>query len=271
VTAAQLAERLDREGVRAVTITHVETSTGVLAPLEELTGVARERGVHVIVDAVCSLAGVPVDMGRLRIDVVLTGAQKALGVPPGLALLAVAPAALERRRSVGRVGAYYADLLNWEASMEDPQVYFSTHAVNLFYALRKGIEIALDEGLETRFERHRALASAFRAGMESLGFTSLTQAPWLAPTMSVLAYPDGIEDEPFRQALARAGVVAAGCLGDFRGRGVRFGHMGNITEVEILRTLAAVEAALADAGGRFEPGAALAAARNQAAPVAAGR
>ncbi|MBV9282272.1 MAG: alanine--glyoxylate aminotransferase family protein, partial [Chloroflexi bacterium] len=261
VNGDALEECLAKRAARAVVMTQVETSTGVAAPVQALARVARNHGALVIVDAVCALGGVPMRVDDWGIDVVLAGAQKALGVPPGLTILAVSPEAMERRRSMDRVAAYYADLLAWEASMEDPRVYFSTHAVNHFYALQAALRIITAEGLAARFARHERLARAFRAGMAALGFRSLAEEPYLAPTLSVLAYPEGVEDEPFRSRLSEHGVVSAGCLGEFRGKGVRFGHMGNVTEVEIFQALAAAESALVALGTDVEPGRSLAVAR----------
>lgn len=261
VTPEQLDLALHGGEVRAVTLTQVETSTGVRAPIDGLAAVAREHGAYVIVDAVCALGGVPTDMDASGIDLLLSGAQKALGVPPGLTILAASDRAMERRRSLPSIPTYYADLLNWEASMADPQVYFSTHAVNLFYALLAAVEIIAAEGLSARFARHERLARAFRAGMTALGFTSLTAHPYLAPTMSVQAYPNGVQDDSFRGLLAEHGVVAAGCLGEFKGRGARFGHMGNISETEILQALGAVESTLAELGSGATPGAGVQAAQ----------
>src|SRR5581483_784799 len=152
--------------------------------------------------------------------------------------------AMERRRARDRIPSYYADLLNWEPSMRDPQVYFSTHAVNEFYALAAAVEIIAAEGLDRRFARHERIARSFRAGMESLGFAPLTAPDYLAPTMSVMAVPDDVDAAALVAAIGSRGVVAAGCLGEWKGRGLRFGHMGNITEAEVLRALAAVEAAV---------------------------
>jgi aspartate aminotransferase-like enzyme len=260
VAPEQLEAELSGARYRAVTLTHVETSTGVMAPIEDLAAVARRHGALVIVDAVCSLAGVPIEMDQWGIDIVLSGAQKALGVPPGLSVVVASPPAMERRRERDRVSTYYADFLNWEPSMQDPQAYFSTHAVNLYFALRAALDVILTEGLAARFERHCALARSFRAGMEALGFQPLTDEQCLAPTLSVAAYPAGLDDATFLPPLSGAGVVAAGCLGSFRGRGARFGHMGNITRDDVLQATDAVERVMLAAGLDITPGAGLAAA-----------
>jgi aspartate aminotransferase-like enzyme len=269
ITPELLRSRLQAGGVRAVTITQVDTSTGTAAAVGELVSVCKEHDALVIVDSVCALGGMPVEMDRHHIDVVLTGAQKALGVPPGLSILAVSSEGLQRRRELARIPAYYADLQNWEASMENPQKYFSTHAVNLFYALARGLDFVRDEGLERRFTRHQVLSTAFRAGMSALGFQPLTEASALAPTLSVLAAPVALEVEKFRLALADAGVVAAPNMGEFKGKGLRFGHMGNITESDILQCVAASEIAIEAAGGRVEIGSGVAAARRAVRPAAA--
>jgi alanine-glyoxylate transaminase / serine-glyoxylate transaminase / serine-pyruvate transaminase len=241
ISPDELDEALRTSKATTVTLTQVDTATGVAAPLPELVRVAKQQGALVIVDAVCSLGGMQFEMDRWGVDVMLTGAQKALGVPPGLVILAVSDAALARRRSIRRVPSYYADLLNWEASMRDPKQYFSTHAVNLFYALDVALQRIAEEGLLARIARHAAMSQSFRAGMAALGFRPMTDQAVLAPTLSVLAYPEGIEDQRFRDDLASRKVVAAGCLGAWRGKGVRFGHMGNTSMEDIERGLRAVQ------------------------------
>lgn len=248
VTADELGDALRTRPARAVTITHVDTSTGTAAPIADLIKIAKSQGAFTVLDSVCGLGGMPVDMSALGVDVVLSGAQKALGVPPGLAILAVSEVAMRRRKELGRIASYYADLSNWEASMESPQTYFSTHAVNLFYALARALDLIDEEGLDARYARHERQAAAFRAGMGAVGFRPFTEKPYLAPTLSVLEAPEGLDVEGYRLALAHAGVVAAPNLGELKGRGLRFGHMGNITESDILRTLGAAEAALESLG-----------------------
>jgi aspartate aminotransferase-like enzyme len=222
-----------------VCMTHVDTSTGVLAECEVLARAIREAAPDavIVLDGVCATGGVPESMDAWDVDVVLTGAQKALGVPPGLALLALSERAVQRRRELDAVAAYYADLERWEASVEDPRVYFSTHAVSMLRALQVALQGIGMEGLGQRFERHRHVADALRAGMAKLGFTPMTDRDFLAPTLSVLSLPDGVEDGDFRRGMEEHGVVIAGCIGPWTGKAVRIGHMGWVGEREVARTL----------------------------------
>lgn len=229
-----------------VAMTHVDTSTGVLAGCEGLARAVREAAPDavVVVDGVCATGGVEEAMDAWDADVVLTGAQKALSVPPGLAILAVSEHARLRREALGRIAAYYADLRRWERSMDDPTVYFSTHATSLLRALDASLEDIAAEGLPARFDRHRRVAAALREGMGELGFVPLTQPELLAPTLSVLAVPDGVDPARLRAGMAARGVVVAGCLGPWASRGIRVGHMGTVGEAEVQRTVSAAAAAL---------------------------
>ncbi len=229
-----------------VTVTHVDTSTGVLADCATLLATARSVAPDAIlvVDGVCATGGVAENMDVWDADVVLTGAQKALNTPPGLSLLALSPRARERRANLGRIAAYYADLERWDPVVEEPTRYFSTHATSLLRALERSLEGILSEGLERRFARHRRVADALREGFAGLGFTPLTHPRFLAPTISVLAVPDGVDDATLRSGMLESGVVVAGCLGPWAGRGIRIGHMGMVAEAEVDRTLEAAAGAL---------------------------
>lgn len=230
----------------AVCFTHVDTSTGVMARCEEIAHTVRAAAPDavVVLDGVCATGGIEEAMDAWDVDVLLTGAQKALGVPPGLALLAVSRRATERRAALGEIRAYYADLQRWDASVNDPRVYFSTHAVSLLRALEVSLELIAAEGLEARFERHRQVAAALREGMAELGFVSLTDPALLAPTLSVLRLPAGAEDAALRTGMQQQGVIVAPCIGAWAGMGVRIGHMGSAGEREVARTVEAAAAAL---------------------------
>src|SRR5262249_35558895 len=142
------------------------------------------------------------------------------------------------------IRSYYADLSRWDRSVDDPHVYFSTHAVSLVRALQVSLEGIVAEGLEQRFARHRRVADSLRHGMGELGFAPLTETDLLAPTLSVLRVPDGVDDAALRQGMQARGVVIAPCLGPWAGIGVRIGHMGSVGEREVARTVEAAAAAL---------------------------
>ncbi len=249
-------ERADAGALRAlllrddppalVCMTHVDTSSGVLADCGELAATVRAAAPDavIVLDGVCATGGIEETMDAWDVDVLLTGAQKALSVPPGLALLAVSARARSRRESLGDVRAYYADLRRWDASVDDPRKYFSTHAVSLLRALEVSLDGIFAEGLPARFERHRRVAAMIRDGMSELGFTPLTNPAYVAPTLSVLALPEGADDAKLRAGMAERGVLIAPCLGPWAGRGVRIGHMGTVTESDAARTIDAAAAAL---------------------------
>jgi alanine-glyoxylate transaminase / serine-glyoxylate transaminase / serine-pyruvate transaminase len=229
-----------------VCMTHVDTSSGVLADAAVLAATVRAIAPDAIIvlDGVCATGGIEERMDAWGVDVLLTGAQKALSVPPGLAVLAVSERARQRRESLGDIRAYYADLRRWDPSVDDPRKYFSTHAVSLLRALEVSLDAIFAEGLPERFERHRRVAAMVRDGMGELGFVPLTETAHLAPTLSVLALPEGVDDATLRAGMAERGVVIAGCLGPWAGRGIRIGHMGTAAEAEAARTIDAAAATL---------------------------
>ncbi len=244
VEPAQLAHRLEGADYAAVAVTHVDTSTGTEAPVAEYAALLEARDAFLILDGVCATAGIDERFDDWRLDVLLTGAQKAFGAPPGVAIQLVSQRALERRRGRGKVSAYNADWLRWLPVMQDPAKYFSTPPVNQILALDAAMELVLEEGLDARFERHRKLAASIRQGFSELGLELFTDRSCRADTLSVVLHRDGVDDAAFRAAMAEQGVVVAAALGPIAGSAFRVGHMGNIGDAEIERTLAALRVAL---------------------------
>jgi alanine-glyoxylate transaminase/serine-glyoxylate transaminase/serine-pyruvate transaminase len=231
-----VAKQLNARQYKVVTVTHVDTSTGVEADLESLVPLVKQHGALFILDGVCATAAIDENMGRTyagnpnyRIDVVLTGSQKAIGVPPGLLLVGMGREALAARQSRERIPAYYADINNWLPVMHNPSKYFATPAVNMVYAFHKAMEVIMAEGVEQRYRRHRALGRAVRAGLAVYGMKALADESVAAPTLSCIVYPEGLDDAKFRSALAKRGVVVAGALASLAGKAFRIGHMGNTT------------------------------------------
>jgi alanine-glyoxylate transaminase / serine-glyoxylate transaminase / serine-pyruvate transaminase len=258
VSPAALEARLAKGSYAAVTITHVDTSTGTAAPVEAYCDLLRGRKELVILDGVCATGGVDEPFDRWGIDVLLTAAQKAIGAPPGLALCLFSERALARRKGKAAVPAYYADVLRWLPIMEDPGKYFATPCVNEVVALAEAFRMIHEEGLPARFARHHRIGRAVRAGIDALGLEFVTAPDCRADTLSVVRYPKGVEDVPFRKEMASRGVVVAGCLGPLAGKAFRMGHMGNIGPGEVTRALQAVEESLRALGVAITPGTAVA-------------
>lgn len=253
---------------KLVTITQVDTSTAVLADVQAIARLGRQIGALVVVDGVCSVAGEELHMDEWGVDAALTASQKAIGTPPGLALVMVGARALEafhRRKSP--VLNYYGDWTNWlpvmQAYEQRKLSYFGTPAVNLVSALNVSLGQILVEGMEARFERHCRLSAACKAGINALGLGQVpVEARYSAHTMTAPRFPAGIDPARFLAETGKAGVILAGGLHpEIRSQYFRIGHMGAANIGDILTTLAAVETALDECGYACEIGAGVAAAQ----------
>ncbi len=245
ITVAQIRERLNEKEYAAMTVTHVDTSTGVRAPVAEIGKMMRDFPDTIyIVDGVCATAAEPEYVDDMGIDILFTGTQKAFGVAPGLMMLWANQKALERRKDLGTIPEYYIDFEKWLPIMKDTSKYYATPAVNMVWALKESVRLIKEEGIENRYERHRKNAAAMQAALESLGFKILAERDCRAVTLSNLIYPEGIDDVKFRGLLAEEGIVVAGGLGEYAGRMFRLGHMGNIDKHDLVSVIATIERAL---------------------------
>ncbi|MGC9345491.1 MAG: pyridoxal-phosphate-dependent aminotransferase family protein [Candidatus Bathyarchaeales archaeon] len=261
----QVKNVLKEGDYKAVTVTHVETSTGVMNPIKEIGEIVKEySNAFYIVDTVCSLGGMEVRVDDWNIDVCASGSQKCIGVPPGLALLSVSDEVLkflETRKSP--VNSWYSDFRNWLPVMRAPSQYFATPSVNMIYALSEALKIVLREGLKERFRRHHILAEAFRAAMDALNLKLIADREYVADTVTAVYYPENIEDTAFRSEMRQRGIVVASTLGPLRGKGFRVGHMGNVNQNDIMSTIGAIEATLRAMGYHFNYGVGLTAAQEK--------
>ncbi|WP_257460287.1 pyridoxal-phosphate-dependent aminotransferase family protein [Archangium lipolyticum] len=250
---------------KMMTVTHVDTSTGVLAPAEALVKAADRHGVLSVVDGVCATAGEAFHQDAWGADVYLTASQKAIGVPPGLALLTVSPRAMAAWRARRTpVRSLYADFGEWLPIMEAYEAgkaaYFATPPVNLVCALDVSLGQILREGMEARFARHRRMARAFRAAWRALGLKMLPVSESVtAHTLSALYYPEGVDAAVLGRAREQGVVLAGGLHPQLKTRYFRVGHMNVVGPGDVLATVGAVERALSAAGHRASPGAAVAA------------
>ena len=260
-TLADVQAALEREKYKLVTITHVDTSTAVIADVAGIAALARAHGALVVVDGVCSVAGEELRMDEWGVDVALTASQKAIGVPPGLALLVAGPRAMEafaQRKTP--VLNYYADWTNWLPVMQAYAArrpsYFGTPAVNLVFALNVAQGQILAEGLEQRFARHQLLSRMCQAGITALGLGQVPlQAEFAAHTLTAPRYPAGVDGAAFLAKAAQAGVVLAGGLHPaIKTQYFRIGHMGAHTPGDVLAAMGAIETALAECGYEFDAG-----------------
>ena len=255
VSVEEIENKLKEKKYQGVTVTHVDTSTGVCAPVEEIGKVVKKfEDTLYIVDGVCATAGEVEYVDDMGIDILLTGSQKAFGVAPGLTILWAGPKAMARRESLGKIPEYYIDFDKWLPIMHNPARYFATPAVNLVWALKESIEIIKREGLENRYERHQKVAKAMQTALEGLGFKVLAKEGYRASTLSNLIYPEGLDDGEFRNTLYEEGMIVAGGLGAYAGKMFRLGHMGNVDVHDLVSAIATIERALYKVGQDVELG-----------------
>jgi len=251
----EVEQALKRGSYKLLVTTHVDTSTGVITDIQGLAALSRKAGTLFIVDGVCSVAGEELRMMEWGVDLALTASQKAIGVPPGLALLVAGPHALQAFKSrKSPVLNYYADWNNWLPIMEAYEArkaaYFATPAVNLVNALNVSLGQILAEGMETRFTRHQKIGRACQAGLAALGLGQIPLQPeYAAHTLSAPRYPQGVDGAKLLAAANRLGVILAGGLHPAcRAEYFRIGHMGACTLGDLLATVGAVEQGLAECG-----------------------
>lgn len=267
ISSGQLREAMAGESFNLVTITHVDTSTGVLTDAQGLTEAAKEAGALVIVDGVCAAAAEEMRQAAWGVDVYLTASQKAIGTPPGLALLTASPAALAKwRERTHPVGSYYSDWGYWLPIMQAYEArkvgYFGTPAVNLVMALNVSLQQILDEGMEQVFARHILLSNAIKAGIEALGLGQVpTDMAHAAHTLTCPRYPEGVDASFLKTVRANGATLAGGLHPAIKSEYFRIGHMGAASRADVLIALGAVEAGLRAAGYAVEPGIGLSAAQ----------
>ena len=255
VSPEEIDAKLAEKDYAAITVSHVDTSTAVVAPVAAIGEVvAKYPNTMYIVDGVAATAGEFADVDGMHIDVMFTGSQKAFGVCSGMFVLWASKAALQRRKDLGMIPEYFVDFEKWIPIMENPAKYFATPAVNLVWAMAEATKIIEEEGLQARADRHRKNADAIAKAVEAIGCKVLADESCRASTLSVVLYPEGVDDAKFRAAMLDQGVVVANALGAYNGKAFRLGHMGNATVNELIVALSSVERALIACGAPVEPG-----------------
>jgi aspartate aminotransferase-like enzyme len=241
-------EALAADGdIRAVFVTHNETSTGATNPLEQIASVVRGRDRLLIVDAISSLSSIPVETDAWGLDVVVSGSQKGWMVAPGLAFVSVSDRAWEVQERCTTPRAYL-DLRRARSSAATGQTPW-TPAVSLFYQLDKALQMIREEGVEQVWERHHRTAERVRTGLVELGLGLFADEAVRSDTVTAIRPPEGVSADELRKiARDEFDTVFAGGQRDLGGKIFRFGHLGYCAEDDVRGALAAIEGALVKLG-----------------------
>jgi alanine-glyoxylate transaminase/serine-glyoxylate transaminase/serine-pyruvate transaminase len=251
VAPERFEQELRRKPAKLVALVHAETSTGAWQPVADVAAIARRHGALCAVDCVTSLGGVAVEIDAWDVDAAGSCSQKCLGAPPGLGPVTFGPRAMDAvRRRRTRPSTWYFDLgllfQYWgEAGGAKDRVFHHTAPVAAIYALREALRIALEEGLDARFARHRAAHARLIAGLERLGLSLFTPAAHRLPQLNVINVPAGVDDLRVRRRLLEMGIEIAGGFGPLKGKTWRVGLLGyNARPEPVDRLLGALEEAL---------------------------
>lgn len=245
---SQLASYLRKGGYRAITVVHSETSTGALNDIRRLSDEAHANGVLCLVDSVSGIGGAELRFDDWGLDYALTGSQKALALPPGLAFSVASDAFIEAAEKSEARGVYF-DLVEMARFAKTGQVP-STPAVSLLYALDLQLESILAEGLENRWKRHAAMLEMTSNWVESCREQSGTDVSNIvnrenrSPTVSAIQLPEGVSTEGFLKKVASHGIQVASGYGKLKSRTFRIGHMGDHSTATLQRCLDACQSAI---------------------------
>ena len=249
VPAARVAETLRAHtAVKAVLTQHSESSTGVLHDVRGYAAVTRGTDTILIVDAVSSLGIADLPMDAWGVDLVVSGSQKGLMLPPGVAFCALGEKAWAKAKT-STLPKYYLNLAEERKAVVKNEAHF-TPAVSIIVGLREVLRMIETEGLANVFKRHDRLARATRAGVEALGLELFAKAT-PSPALTAVAAPKGVDSETIVAAYSKAhNITIAGGQGEMKGKVFRLGHMGYAAEFDVVIALSALEQVLAELIGR---------------------
>ena len=245
---AEIARRLDADAtIKAVMVTHNETSTGVTNPLEAIAKEVRARNRLIIVDAVSSMSSIPCPVERWDLDVVVSGSQKGWMVPPGLAFVYMSERAWEANKTA-TMPRFYFDAVRTRDSLAKLQNPW-TPAMSIYYAMDRAFELMRAEGLEGIFTRHEAIGNYTRERVKSLGLSLVpVDEQYASNTVTAVWWPEGVDGKAIgRKAREEHGVVLGGGQGKLEGKIFRVGHLGFVSKAEVESALDVVEKLLDEA------------------------
>lgn len=237
-----IVAELKKRSYKLVALVHAETSTGALQPgIPEIAAAAHAAGGLLVLDTVTSLGGLPVEIDRWGVDIAYGGAQKSLSCPPGLAPITVSERALQAIKARKTpVANWYLDLTGLEKYWDQPHAYHHTAPCSLHFALCEGLRMAVEEGLEARFARHRANAEMLWQGLDDLGLPPLVSPQHRLATLTTPCIPEGVDDAAVRGRLLQDfNIEIAGGFGPLKGKVWRVGLMGHSSRRENVTLLLA--------------------------------
>jgi serine---pyruvate transaminase len=259
-SADEVGEKLDEMGgAKAVFLTHSDTSTGVVSDLRSIAERLNGTDAITVVDAISSLAAVPLETDAWGLDVVITSSHKALMCPPGLAFASVSERAFETARETASP-RYYFDWERTRARQEKGENPFSP-AISLYLGLDVALGMIIEEGLGAAYERHVRLGRACRAGVKAMGLELFSPDEDRAAVVTAIRMPSDVDGQAVVLSMReRSGVTIIGGQGELRGKIVRIGHIGYVDVFDVTTALAAFEVAMVEAGADIERSAAVTAA-----------
>jgi len=256
IPAERVAEALKAvPDAKVFGIVHAETSTGAHQPLEEISKLVHNAGALLLVDAVTSLGGLPLQVDAWGIDACYSGTQKCLSCPPGLSPVTFSPRALAKMDArKTKVQSWYLDMSMLRNYWGSERVYHHTAPINMTYALREALALVLEEGLEPRIARHRRHHLALRAGLEAIGLHFIPRES--LTTLNAIHAPEGVDEAAVRRRLlTEYGIEIGAGLGPFKGKALRIGLMGSgSTQRNVMLVLTALENILGRSGATAAAG-----------------
>jgi len=245
-TFDQVKEAFDNnKDVKAFYVVHNETSTGTQVKyLDKISSLTSRNDAFYVVDSVSLLGGAELPVDKWKIDVCITGAQKALAAPPGISPISVSPRA-KKHMIANPPPTMYFNLARYFKYYEESKHTPFTPALPLLYAYREALRIILEEGLDARIRRHKTCSDALYSGLSTLGLTPFAKEEDRSISIIALNYLEGLEDNTFRNTLAKKfRVLVAGGFGNLKGKVFRVGCMGEVHRYHVMRTISAISSTL---------------------------
>ena len=251
VTPGEIKKALETNpGVKAVFTTQSETSTGVLTDLKAIGQVTKAAGVALVTDAVSGLGAHELRPDEWGVDIVVSGSQKTIMLPPGLGFISVSKSSwkwIER----SNLPKYYWDLKKYRNSLDKNQNPF-TPPVTLLVGLNESLDILLGTGLENLWKRNALVAEAMRAGVRAIGLSIFPKD--YSNVLTAINVPDGVDGGALVKVLKKNGIFPAGGQAQLKGKIIRIAHIGYLDEYDVLTALSGLELSLKDVGYSFNPG-----------------